>query len=237
MTVFIDLKINIFMRKYIDIITEAQDMDVLEEGPKSWLAAGAAAAIATASPVSAQTTNVTEPTTTTASVNTNATVQAPTSNRGIVELNGEKVEIARSITGMQSGDLEMMEKERKELLSKVKLTDKPLPYKTAAEIPDAVELGYGDCKSLAVAFRNILVKKGFFKDSLLLAQLHTENGSQHAVLIIRMGKAGKQINYVFDTRSGKIETVEDSIRAGYKYFAIESVPNGRFLGWNGKKFI
>lgn len=157
--------------------------------------------------------------------------------RGTVELNGQPVPVANSITVLQQGDMQMFETERKALLAKVKLTDKPLPYKTVAEIPDAVALGYGDCKSVAIAFRKILLSKGFFEDSLLLAQLHTEKGDQHAVLIIRAANGTKPVNYVFDTRTNKLETVEDSLRAGYKYFAIESVPGGPFIGWNGQKYI
>lgn len=147
------------------------------------------------------------------------------------QLNGKPITIATSVTVLEKGDRVLMEKARRSLAN---IRQVPaLPFTEAGDIPDARVLGYGDCKTLANTYRKILVDAGFVEDSLLLAFAETENGDPHAVLIIRAKSGGAQVNYVYDARFSHIETLDDSIRRGYVYTAIEAYPYGQFLNWDG----
>lgn len=153
--------------------------------------------------------------------------------RTTVTLNGKPAEIANSATALVAGDMALMEKHRKELETVKRVA--PLPYATVASMPDAREMGYGDCKVLAKTFRAMMEHEGFIPNSMLIALATTEKGDPHAVLVIRAIKGDQLVSYVYDIRVLRIETL-DSLRRGYKYEAIEAYPEGQFLGWNGKEY-
>jgi hypothetical protein len=163
-------------------------------------------------------------------------VANPVHSRSTATLNGQSIEIANQATVLEESDEKMFADEKRVLMSSIRLSPVPLPYLTTRSIPDARKLGYGDCKSVSVAFRNILISKGFIRDSLLLALAYTERGESHAVLIVRAIHGRKRIDFVFDIRVGKIETIDQSISSGYRYYSIEATPEGPLVGWNGKRY-
>jgi hypothetical protein len=80
-------------------------------------------------------------------------VQAQTTT----SMNGQSITIAMKATVLENGDEKMFLTEKKNLMASVRLSSTPLPYTTTASIPDARKVGYGDCKSMSIAFRNIFV--------------------------------------------------------------------------------
>ncbi|KTE27408.1 MULTISPECIES: transglutaminase-like cysteine peptidase [unclassified Sphingopyxis] len=155
--------------------------------------------------------------------------------RTTVKLGNSIVEIANSATALESGDLALMEQHRKALEPIHRVA--ALPIETVASLPDARDVGYGDCKTLAKTFRTMMANEGFVPDSMLIALVTTEKGDPHAVLVIRAIKNEKVVSYVYDIRVLRIETLDESLRRGYKYEAIEAYPEGQFLGWNGKEYL
>ena len=113
------------------------------------------------------------------------------------------------------------------------------PYKTLNEIPDARVSGVGDCKSMSVAMRNILIARGFPADSLLLATGVTEKGEPHMVLLIRGKYRNRMQTRVFDIRVMEIATVEQLLDAGYKFEGIQSAsgPDAQLLRWDGRRYL
>lgn len=138
-------------------------------------------------------------------------------------LNGVPIRVATGLTVFEAGDDRLLERLRAELMASVRPSD-PLPYATLGSIPDARTLGYGDCKSISVAMRNVLVEQGFARDSLLLAAATTERGDPHMVLLIRGKYRGKEDVRVFDTRVQEITTVARLVEHGYRFEGIENYP-------------
>lgn len=152
-------------------------------------------------------------------------------------VNGAPVRIATTLTVFEAGDDRLLERLRHNLMDGMKTTD-PLPYGTIPSIPDARLVGYGDCKTISVAMRNILIEQGFAEDSLLLATAVTEKGDPHMVLLIRGKWRGREEVRVFDIRVREITTVERLIEHGYKFDGIQSAsgPDAILVGWNGRDY-
>lgn len=101
-----------------------------------------------------------------------------------------------------------------------------------AMIPDARTQGYGDCKSISVAFRNAMVEQGYPADAMLLAFGLTEKKTGHMVVIIRTTTG----DLAFDIRTNKLTTVSGLRHVGYRFEGIESAPNKVLIGYNGEGF-
>lgn len=152
--------------------------------------------------------------------------------------NGVQVRVATALTVFEAGDDRLLERLRGNLMASMR-TVPPLPYGTIQSIPDARTVGYGDCKTISVAMRNILIEQGFVEDSLLLAVATTEKGEPHMVLLIRGKWRGKEETRVFDIRVQEITTIERLIAHGYKFEGIQSAsgPDAIMLGFNGKDYV
>lgn len=101
-----------------------------------------------------------------------------------------------------------------------------------AMIPDARTQGYGDCKSISVAFRNAMVEQGYPADAMLLALGTTEKGIGHMVVVIKTTTG----DLVFDSRLKRITTPDALIASGFKFEGIESAPGMVLIGYTGKGF-
>lgn len=150
---------------------------------------------------------------------------------------GEPVRIATVHTHLAEGDRATFDRIARELHRSVRISPKPLPYATLQSIPDAREIGLGDCKTLSVAFRNILVSEhGFNRESLLLATLKLPSGASHAVLLLRVVDGGRQRTLAYDSLRRAVVPIEELTRAGYRWEGRESYPDetGRLLNFNGR---
>lgn len=153
-------------------------------------------------------------------------------------VNGAPVRIATALTVFEPGDDRMLERLRRNLMASMR-TVPPLPYGTIPSIPDARTVGYGDCKTISVAMRNILIEQGFVEDSLLLASAITEKGEPHIVLLIRGKWRGKEDVRVFDIRVEEITTIARLVDHGYKFDGIQSAsgPDAIMVGFDGKDYF
>lgn len=163
---------------------------------------------------------------------------APAHADAWMDVGGVQVRVATSLTVFEAGDDQLLEGLRSNLMASLR-TVPALPYSTLQSIPDARLVGYGDCKTISVAMRNILIAQGFPEDSLLLATADTEKGEPHMVLLIRGKWQGKEQTRVFDIRVQEITTIERLIEHGYKFDGIQSAsgPDAILLRFNGKDYL
>lgn len=152
-------------------------------------------------------------------------------------IDGQPIRIATVHTHLAEGDRATFDRIARELHRSVRISPKPLPYSTLQSIPDAREIGVGDCKTLSVAFRNILVAEhGFDRESLLLATLTLPSGVGHAVLLLNVVDNGRQRTLAYDSLRRAVVPIEELTRAGYRWEGRESYPDetGRLLNFNGR---
>lgn len=152
-------------------------------------------------------------------------------------INGQPVKIATVHTELRDGDRRAFNDAARELSRSVRISYTPLPYRTLQEIPDARVTGVGDCKTLSVAFRNILVEDmGFDRESLLLATATLPDGRGHMVLLINVTDGDRQRTLAYDPQRREVVPVEDLTRAGYDWDGRESYPDetGIMLRFNGR---
>lgn len=162
---------------------------------------------------------------------------SPASAEQWSNINGQPVKIATVHTHLEDGDRAAFARVARELRQSVRISRTPLPYRTLAEIPDAREVGVGDCKTLSVAFRNILKDRfGFPEESLLLATADLPNGEAHMVLVLLVVDNGKQRMMAYDSLRDAVVPIEDLTREGYKWHGRESFPgqDAILLNFNGR---
>lgn len=153
-------------------------------------------------------------------------------------LGTEQVRVATTLSIMEEGDRDRMNRYARRLLREVRRTPEALDYRTVAEIPDARTLGYGDCKSFSVAFRNFMRSMGYHPDSLLLSLVDLPNGDPHMVLLIRVkdevnGMSEKTL--VYDPNRPVILPVQALMRDGYRFRAREVAPGGPLVNFDGRQ--
>lgn len=152
-------------------------------------------------------------------------------------INGEPIRIATIHTHLEEGDRRAFNEAAAELIRSVRISRTPLPYTTLQSIPDARDTGVGDCKTLSVAFRNILVERfGFPMESLLLATGNLPTGEGHMVLLINVVDNGRQRTLAFDPLRRAVVPIEDLTRSGFQWDGRESYPGegSRLLNFNGR---
>lgn len=152
-------------------------------------------------------------------------------------IDGQPIRIATIHTHLADGDRANFDRIARELHRSVRISRTPLPYTTLQSIPDARDIGLGDCKTLSVAFRNILVSElGFDRESLLLATLTLPTGEGHAVLLLNVVDNGRQRTLAYDSLRRAVVPIEELTRAGYRWEGRESYPDetGRILNFNGR---
>lgn len=164
---------------------------------------------------------------------------APIAGTALERNSGQTIRVATTLTNFLPSDGELLEEVRKEVMQSIRYELDPTEYKLISEVPDAREKGVGDCKSMSIAYRNILLENNFPADALLLAKVKTERGEDHAVLLIMGSNRGKEEIRVFDIRARDIVSVDTLIAAGYKFEGIQSSSDedAVFLNWNGKRYL
>jgi predicted transglutaminase-like cysteine proteinase len=155
--------------------------------------------------------------------------------RAYANINGEQVYVAMSMTSLRPRDLDDMNRLKYQLEREVRRVD-PLPYRTLTEIPDARDIGEGDCKSFSVAFRNMLISEmGWPSSTLHLASATTEDGQPHMVLLIEVREDNREKIYVFDIRVSEIVEISQLTEHGYRWSARESsMGSNVMLNFNGR---
>lgn len=151
-------------------------------------------------------------------------------------INGQEVRIATLYLSLEQGDRQAFDRAALALSRAVPISATPLDYSTLAEIPDARTVGIGDCKTLSVAFRNILVDTmGFDRESLLLATAKLPSGALHMVLLINVVDNGKQRTLAYDSIKHAVVPISELTQEGYQWIGRESYPdaNTRLLRFNG----
>lgn len=149
------------------------------------------------------------------------------------------IRIATQLVLFESGDGRLLEQLRSSLMASVAYVVDGSDYASLSAIPDARQNGVGDCKSISVAMRNMLIAQGFPADSLLLATGKTERGEPHMVLLIRGKERGKEQTRVFDIRARSITSLEELMRLGYSFDGIQSAggDDAVLVRWNGRRYL
>lgn len=165
-----------------------------------------------------------------------ASAAAPAATYAMI--GAEQVRVATTLSIMEESDRDRMNRYARRLMREVRRTPEALDYRTIAEIPDARTVGYGDCKSFSVAYRNFLRSMGYHPDSLLLSVVDLPNGDPHMVLLIRVkdyvnGLSEKTL--VYDPNRPVILPIQALMRDGYRFRAREVAPGGPLVNFDGRQ--
>ncbi|MGH7019114.1 MAG: transglutaminase-like cysteine peptidase [Brevundimonas sp.] len=164
---------------------------------------------------------------------------ADNSSFSVETATGAAVRVATEVVVFKESDERLLERLRAELMTAVPYALDAGDYKRLSDIPDARTAGIGDCKSMSVAMREMLIAEGFPAEALLLSTVTTEKGQPHMVLLIRGKYRNRMETRVFDIRVREIAKIGQLIDAGYQFNGIQSASGADaiLLRWDGRRYL